>query len=49
MQPILRQVPPSVPHISTQAVLRPNWAAPIAAIDLFYEAGISPEQEGRFP
>jgi len=31
MQPTLRQVPPSVPRFSTQAVLRPSCAARIAA------------------
>jgi len=31
MQPTLRHVPPRVPLISTQAVLRPSWPALIAA------------------
>ncbi len=31
MQPMLRQVPPSVPRFSTQAVFRPSCAARIAA------------------
>ena len=31
MQPTFRQVPPSVPRLSTQATDRPSWAARIAA------------------
>ena len=30
MQPMLRQVPPSVSRPSTQAVFNPSWAARIA-------------------
>jgi hypothetical protein len=31
MQPTLRQVPPSAPRFSMHAVLRPSWAALMAA------------------
>src|ERR1043166_5959737 len=32
MQPMLRQVPPKLPRLSTQALVRPSWPARIAAL-----------------
>jgi hypothetical protein len=42
MHPTLRQVPPRVPRISTQAVLRPSWPALMAAT---YPPGPPPDEE----